>query len=163
MNRLIAMLVLFCAVADLAVGQSGLTQKAHPSQFWVDPSTQLMWTGKDNGKNVSWNGAVKYCVNLRLAGYSDWKLASMAQLQGIYDARAKAPGLAGRNGVEPFTWHVKGNLFLTGNEWSTQREYDDRWHFAGYSWYFDFNSGKPDKDQNGYSYFKRALCVREPR
>jgi hypothetical protein len=52
---------------------------------WVDPSTGLMWAGKDNGKDVSWRKAMKYCHNLRLDGYSDWRLADMAELQGIYD------------------------------------------------------------------------------
>jgi hypothetical protein len=50
---------------------------------WVDPSTGLMWAGKDNGKDVSWRGAMEYCHDLRLDGYSDWRLANMAELQGI--------------------------------------------------------------------------------
>ena len=33
--------------------------------YWVDPSTSLMWAGKDNGKDVSWNKAMKYCRDLR--------------------------------------------------------------------------------------------------
>ena len=39
--------------------------------IWVDPSTGLMWAGKDNGKDVSWRAAMKYCHDLRLNGYSD--------------------------------------------------------------------------------------------
>jgi len=38
---------------------------------------------------------MKYCRDLRLAGYSDWKLANMAELQPIYDSTAVTPGLAG--------------------------------------------------------------------
>ncbi len=63
--------------------------------FWVDPSNGLIWAGKDNGKDVSWKGAMKYCRDLRLAGYSDWRLANMAVLQGVFDSSANAPGQAG--------------------------------------------------------------------
>jgi len=33
-----------------------------------------MWTAKDNGNDISWGNAVKYCQNLRLAEFSDWRL-----------------------------------------------------------------------------------------
>jgi len=58
------------------------------------------------------------------------------------------------------TWHVKGNLFLTGDQWSSNYRMDDRGRPVGYAYYFDFNSGKPDEDADAYSYGKRALCVR---
>jgi hypothetical protein len=120
-----------------------------------------MWTAKDNGKDVSWKKAMKYCSVLRLAGYSDWRLANMAELQGTYDSTANAPGLAGpRKNQWTDTWHVKGNLFLTGYQWSSNYGMDDRGHPSGYGYLFDFNSGEPDADQGGYSSFKRALCVR---
>jgi hypothetical protein len=72
-----------------------------------------MWAGKDNGKDVSWKGAAKYCRDLRLAGYSDWRLATLAELGAIYDRNANAPGSAGPGKDGLFTYHVKGNLFLT--------------------------------------------------
>ena len=132
--------------------------------YWVDPSTGLMWAARDNGKDVSWKKAVKYCRNLRLAGYSDWKLANMFELQPLYDRTANAPGLAGSGktlGV--FTWHVKGNLFLTGDQWTNNRRMDDRGHPSGYEWYFDFNEGRSDNEPSGFPYSSsgmRALCVR---
>jgi len=142
-------------------GQGGV-QETGIRGYWIDPSTGLMWLGKDNGKDVSWNKAMKYCRDLRLAGYSDWRLASMAELQGIYDRTANAPGL-GVHEVEPTTWHVKGNLFLTAYEWSSNYRMDDRGHPIGYAYYFDFNQGKPNDDQKGYSTYKHALCVRGSR
>jgi hypothetical protein len=59
--------------------------------YWIDPATGLMWAGKDNGKDVYWRKARKYCRNLRLGGYSDWRLATIEELQGIYDKNANAP------------------------------------------------------------------------
>ncbi|HEY2235769.1 MAG TPA: DUF1566 domain-containing protein [Candidatus Angelobacter sp.] len=146
--------------------QGGGAQETQARGFWIDPSTALMWAGKDNGKDVSWKNAVKYCRSLRLAGYSDWRLATLAELGAIYDRSANAPGLAGSGKDNLFTYHVKGNLFLTGDEWSSEPRYDDRGHPTGYAWYFDFNEGRSDNDPSGLPHphsLMRALCVRGSR
>jgi len=162
----VAMFLLFVSAIQASAqsapeGQSRAPETQVPGT-WTDPSTGLMWAGRDNGRDVSWKGAVKYCRNLRLAGYSDWRLATLAELGAIYDSNANAPGLTGLD-KEPSTWHVKGNLFLTGDEWSSERRYDDRGRPDGYSWYFDFNEGKSNDDPTGFPYshsLMRALCVR---
>jgi hypothetical protein len=141
----------------------GGAQETQASGLWTDPSTGLTWAGRDNGKDVSWKGAVKYCRDLRLAGYSDWRLATLTELRAVYDRNANAPGLAGSGKDNLFTYHVKGNLFLTGDEWSSERINDDRGHPSGYDWYFDFNEGRSDNDPSGFPYsssLMRALCVR---
>ncbi len=159
-------LISFCTLVVIAGAKSpaqdqGSGQETQVRGYWVDPSTDLMWTARDNGKDLSWKKAMKYCRDLRLDEHSDWRLANMAELQGTYDSSANAPGLAGPNReLKDFTFHVKGNLFLTGNQWSSNYRTDDRGRPSGYAYYFDFNSGKPDDDQGGYSYGKRALCVR---
>ena len=132
--------------------------------YWVDPSTGLMWAGKDNGKDVSWKNAVKYCRDLRLAGFSDWKLAALDELEAIYDGGANSPGEnppSRWHGAEPMTFHVKGNLFLTGIQWTSSRRPDDRGKPSGYAWRFDFNEGRPfGGDEEWFTTNKRALCVR---
>jgi hypothetical protein len=175
--RLLALFASTLLVAAPAIAQSADSQsstdeprpQAQETQvrgYWVDPSTGLMWAGKDNGKDVSWKSAVKYCRDLRSAGYSDWRLATLTELKGIYDKTANAPGLARLGGPakgSDFTWHVKGNLFLTGNQWSSERINDDRGHPSAYVWYFDFNEGRPNNDPTGFPYpftSMRALCVR---
>ena len=132
---------------------------------WTDPSTGLMWAAKDNGRDVSWKGAMKYCRDLRLVGYSDWRLATRAELRAIYDRNVNVPGSAGSGKDSSFTYHVKGNLFLTGDEWSSERINDDRGHPSAYAWYFDFNEGRLDEQPSGFPYphsLMRALCVRGP-
>jgi hypothetical protein len=147
--------------AQSAPEGQGSAQETQARAFWTDPSTGLMWTAQDNGKDVSWKKAMKYCRELRLAGYSHWRLPNMAELQPIYDSTANAPGLAGpRRKLRDFTFHVRGNLFLTGDQWSSNYRMDDRGRPVGYAYYFDFNSGKPDDDADAYSQGKRALCVR---
>ena len=127
--------------------------------YWIDTSG-LMWAGRDNGKDVTWSQAMKYCRNLRLAGYSDWRLATIYELQDIYDSNVETLGLAGPRKGRTFTWHVKGGLFLTGVEWSSSRNHDDRGHPSGSAPRFDFNNGKQFNDLLGYGDGKRALCVR---
>jgi hypothetical protein len=157
--------VVLLSVASWLVGQPSQTnarkeQDTPLRESWIDPSTGLMWTPKDNGKDVSWAKARKYCRDLRLAGYSDWRQANMAELQGIYDGTANSPGLAGPSkNQRAVTWHVKGNLFLTGNQWAD----DQIGHSSGYHFYFDFNEGRSNNQPSGFLYsssFMRTLCVR---
>jgi hypothetical protein len=140
----------------------GTVRENKVPEYWVDPGTGLMWAGKDNGRDLTWGKAVKYCRNLRLAGNADWRLPSIGELEGIYDKDANAPGLMGPSGKgAPSTWHVKGNLFLTGMQWSGNRPTDDRGHPSAYAWRFNFNDGrKYDGDEISFSVAKRALCVR---
>ncbi len=152
-----------CAQTQPSLPSAGPAQETRVPAYWVDPSTGLMWAAKDNGKDVNWRQAMKYCRRLHLAGYSDWRLATLAELGAIFDRNANAPGLAGPRKEGSFTWHVKGNLFLTGNVWSSERIYDDRGHPSGYEWYFDFNEGRSDNDPSGFPYpssLMRAMCVR---
>ena len=131
---------------------------------WTDPSTNLMWAAKDNGKDVSWKGALKFCSTLRLGGHADWRLAKVSELQAIFDPSMDAPGRAGdtKGGIpRDCTWHVKGGLFLTGEEWGGR--VDGKEKSQGYEQYFDFNNGESDKDPVGWPYpffGRRALCVR---
>jgi hypothetical protein len=160
MRQLIVVLILFSVVARVLSARSASPPSTPPPrEYWVDPSTGLMWAAKDNGKDVTWNRAMQYCHDLRLAGYSDWRLANMTESQGIYDRTANAPGL-GVHEIEPTTWHVKGNLFLTAYQWSSNDILDDRGRPSGYAYYFDFNEGKPNETQKGYSTYKHALCAR---
>jgi serine/threonine protein kinase len=85
---------------------------------WTDPATGLMWPKKDNGSDVDWQQAQSYCRNLRLAGHSDWRLARLDELKGIFDPNISTPGHCCKS-HEPVTWHVKGNLQLTAGTWSS--------------------------------------------
>jgi hypothetical protein len=134
-------------------------QEPPAGAVWADPSTGLMWAAKDSGRDVSYRSAVNYCRDLRLAGHSDWRLANMAELQGIYDKKADAPGLAGAHGDVKTMWHVMGNLFLTGYQWANNQS----GRTSGYQDFFDFNDGRSNRQPSGFLYsssFMRALCVR---
>ena len=167
MKRLTSYLII---LTMFVVSSCAQTPTSDPSQaeetqvrgYWVDPATKLMWAGKDNGRDVSWKKAMKYCRDLRLAGYADWRLATLAELEGIYDKDAESPGLMGPSGKGTVaTWHVKGNLFLTGDHWSSSQIPDDRGRPSGYAWRYDFNEGRSfGGDELWFFTNKRALCVR---
>ncbi|MGA3133802.1 MAG: DUF1566 domain-containing protein [Terracidiphilus sp.] len=156
--------------APSAVGAQTLTETqklAHETQtrgYWVDPSTGLMWAWRDNGADINWHKATKYCDDLRLAGFSNWRLATLDELQGIYDKSAESPGENPRSRwheAEAMDFHVKGNLFLTGFAWSSPQIADDRGKPSGYATRFDFNEGQPfNGDEVWFTTNERALCVR---
>jgi hypothetical protein len=163
-----AVLVLLSIAAIFARGQfsgatPGLAQETQARRYWVDPSTELMWAGKDNGKDVNWRNAIDYCGGLRLAGSSDWRLPTIDELEGIYEKNAKAPGEIPRTRKRdafPYTFDIKGNIFLTGNPWSSSRIDDNPGHPPECGWFVYFNQGSRIYEKLSDSHSKRALCVR---
>jgi len=52
----------------------------------LDTRTNLMWAAKDNGANINWQSARTYCDNYRGGGYTDWRMPTLDELGGLYDA-----------------------------------------------------------------------------
>lgn len=51
----------------------------------TDRATGLMWTKADSGKALSWEGALEYARQLKLAGHEDWRLPNARELQYLVD------------------------------------------------------------------------------
>lgn len=69
----------------------------------TDTDTGLMWA-QAPGPAVNWTGALNYAENLVLAGYSDWRLPNIKELQSLVDftlttATTSAAALAPLNRV----------------------------------------------------------------
>jgi hypothetical protein len=148
--------------AQSRTSDRGPAQEIAGRACWIDPSTGLMWPARDNGKAVTWHTATNYCHSLRLAGYSDWRLPTLDELTSLVD---KAPSTTQQTGaIETFSInigrHVKGNLSLTGDAWSSNREIDRFGHPYGPGWFFDFINSKPSYDLPYFRNTKYALCVR---
>lgn len=51
----------------------------------TDRATGLMWMKNDSGRPVNWEKALEYAENLEYAGYNDWRLPNVKELQSIVD------------------------------------------------------------------------------
>ncbi len=51
----------------------------------VDTKNNLMWMGRDNGAAMSWPDATKYVTDYHGAGYSDWRLPTLAEVSALYN------------------------------------------------------------------------------
>jgi len=154
-------LLLLTTAITVARAQSPDTQTRG---YWLDPSTGLMWAAKDNGKAITWHHAVTYCRNLQLAGYSDWRLATVDELSSLVE-KNDPPKQTGN--LTTFTTnlgrHVRGNISLTGDPWSSSNRNIDRFgHPYGDGNFFDFIHSKPSGDLPYFRNKKYALCVRRP-
>ncbi len=51
----------------------------------TDEATGLMWMQDDNGEGILWQDALVYAEGKEFAGYSDWRLPDVKELQSIVD------------------------------------------------------------------------------
>ena len=108
----------------------------------TDSETGLMWTKDDKGSDIHWNGAKKYCWSLTLAGYSDWRLPTIEELEALHD-----PSVDGR-------YEIRRPFHLTDEKlWSSTPKTSRRAN------YFNFGSGGRSHDYMDTSDGWRALCV----
>lgn len=59
----------------------------------TDTATKLMWQQQDDGKTRHWQQALEYCNTLTVAGFDDWRLPNIKELQSIVDYRVHDPAL----------------------------------------------------------------------
>ncbi|WP_372746937.1 DUF1566 domain-containing protein [Lutibacter sp.] len=103
----------------------------------TDNVTGLMWGQNQSEKGMTWEEAKKYCEELTLAGYNDWRLPSLKELWSIRDFSTGWPYVdatyfkftgEGKQGSEQHTWSsnaytvntefaVKNTAFAT-NDWT---------------------------------------------
>jgi len=137
---------------------------------WTDSATGLMWTKKDNGDenvtiekqarqyDLTWQQAADYCRNLRQGGHSDWRLPTIEELHGIESSSGEGhPGHCCEMYHETLNeWRVKGNLQLTGEEWSsTPGPGSKDARYFGF-----FIMPRAESENRNVHTWKRALCVR---
>lgn len=164
------LLSLFTAVVTACAQSStenrGYAQKTQAGEYWIDPSTGLMWPAKDHSKAVTWHKAESYCRKLHLAGYSDWRLPTLDELASLVDKSAATDKQVGKAEIFSINLgrhlgrHLRGNLALTGDPWRSNRQKNRFGHPYGPGWFFDFINSKPSYDLQLFRNTKYALCVR---
>lgn len=131
---------ILCGCAQWANSQAAPAQAT-----WKDPATGLIWAVKDNDADVNYTQARDFCSNLRAGGFSDWRLASIDELDAIFDSKSKQP------------FKIKKPIQLgASGVWS-----GTALPSAGEVWTFYFAyGGRSPLRTSGHSSYGRALCVR---
>jgi len=113
-----------------------------------DSETGLMWQqGDGQNKNDSgrtWEEALDYCESLNLAGYSDWRLPNVRNLESIVDWNRYNPAIDTKffsDCLSSFYWSSSTNTY-----------------YSFYAWSVGFGYGYVD-DGNG-TYGNYVRCVR---
>jgi hypothetical protein len=120
-----------------------------------DSGTGLVWTRQDNGADIDWNAAKKYCEELALAGSSDWRLPTIEELELLYQPDTKSgPTYRYRDQDYPLKMDPLFQLTAPGL-WSGTERYTG----MGVAWTFFFSSGRKLASRGNFSNYQRALCV----
>ncbi len=109
----------------------------------TDRATGLMWNKDDSGKGMTWQEALEYAEGNELAGYSDWRLPSVKELQSIVDY-SRAPGATNSAAIDPVF-----NCTEITNE-AGQKDYP-------YFWSNTTHANMQSKGGGAYVSFGRAL------
>ena len=116
---------------------------ARLTEAYLQEKTGLIWAMLDNGSDLDWYAADEHCRNLEVADWSDWRMPSIEELEGLHDRRST--GL----------YKLPTGIRLTGCcPWSQSRSGDTS------AWNFSFRYRKRFSGSLNYSFELRALCVR---
>jgi hypothetical protein len=153
---------LMAAVLSLCLAGPGLAvtaaaSTAEPGRDGTATFNGLQWALQTNGSDIRWPDAVDYCANLALAGHSDWRLPTMAELESLYDPDS----VDGQGILSPITIDT---CCLWSGESLVDRPAEGGDETAGppdrYHWGFMFDGGL---EYYAVHIFEdgQALCVRD--
>lgn len=109
----------------------------------VDSKTKLMWMGRDNGSAMSWPDAKRYVADAHNAGYSDWRLPTLAEVSALYNKdktrKTFCAAAVDEMGAAADEVHLPDVFHLTCARVWTSQERSDK---PGTATVFDFHFGK---------------------
>jgi hypothetical protein len=149
----IAVITLICSTIGEAA-KDGRFIANYGNGTVLDTKTNLMWAAKDNGTDVSWNGAKSYCENFFAGGYKDWRMPTNDELASLYDAGKSRPSPC----YESFNIHAATDLIQTTcfATWSSETRGSDASQF-------NFVYGTQFWYLQSHTYGIRALPVRSTK
>ncbi len=127
--NLILGLVILCAAAALANPSTG------PDELvFSDPGSGLMWQRGDSyhdlEKGINWYEALEYVAKKnaeKFAGFNDWRLPTMEELNGLYDPARKVKSKDKEALGLPEGFQDGGSYYI----WSAdERGLDNAWYFG---------------------------------
>ena len=120
----------------------------------LDTGSGLMWAAKDNGSDINWQDARSYCQNYQGGGYIDWRMPTLDELAGLYDAGKSRPSAYNRE----YSIHIATELIDITHfaPWASETSGSTAANFNFYNGTRNW-SQKSDKD------ITRALPVRNTK
>ena len=112
----------------------------------TDEATNLMWMQDDSGEGLNWKDALSYAENKEYAGYSDWRLPNVKELQSIIDY-SRSPDITNSAAIDPIF-----NSTQTTNE-AGEVDYPFYWSSTTHANWTENNEGA----WGAYVAFGRAL------
>ena len=86
----------------------------------TDNSTGLRWQ-QDGNRKMTWQDALSYCENLTLAGFDDWRLPNVNELQSMVDYNRYGPSFDPTyfqvGSVFYYTWSSTTNVYSPNKAW----------------------------------------------
>ena len=144
-----------------------LCGKVKCERVWRDPDTGLIWQNErytaeeeeayDNDDNYGKAGnseyAKRYCRDLTLEGYDDWRLPSIDELKTLI------AGTNNKRSHNKYDYYLKEALMAnTPSNGTTYWSSTANAYNSSNAWYVRFNNGNAYYDNKDYSLFVR--CVR---
>lgn len=94
----------------------------------TDKATGLMWSQEDNGKAINWQEALAYAEGASIAGYDNWRLPNIKELQSIADYSGSFPALDTSVFKVSELKNIKGQLDYPFYWSSTSNPYIEAFH-----------------------------------
>jgi hypothetical protein len=120
------------------------TERERIDGGYLQEETGLLWARADNREDLDWYAAGDYCTELEVADWTDWRMPTIEELEGLHEKRSSS------------TYKLPPEIRLSGCcPWSSTRNGDAS------AWNFSFRYRKRFSGSLNYSFELRALCVRE--
>lgn len=132
-GRFSCFLLMFCFLF-LSTGTAALAEPVPGEQVVRDSESGLMWQRGDSfhelQKGLNWYEALEYADRKnseKFAGFDDWRLPTMEELNGLFDASRKIKSKDGEPLGLPDGFQGGGSYYL----WSAdERGLDNAWYFG---------------------------------
>ena len=101
----------------------------------TDEDTGLMWQDNNDAKTleVTYSDAIKYCQNLSISGYSDWRLPNIDELISITDKRRHNPSIKKifKNvTTRSYYWTITKSKWSSAEAWIVAFDYGFDYHYS---------------------------------
>jgi len=85
----------FYQKAKLTMNSERTSDKYDKKGYIVDQITELMWQDNDYNIKLNWKQANRFCENLSLGGYNDWRLPIEIELNSLYLIKSRFSNIHG--------------------------------------------------------------------